>query len=92
MPAPATAVQYEDCGRGTNDLGNILRKAFAMPLAALMVAGVGATTVTPAVAAPNDRGNKSSRNYAQRFPIQVKYVKKYNLSTDPRTKFKSPRS
>lgn len=50
-----------------------------MPLAALMVAGVGATTMAPAMAANNDRDNKSSRNYAQRFPVQLKYVNKYNL-------------
>ena len=56
-----------------------MRKAIAMPLAALMVAGIGATTVAPAVAANNDRGNKSSRSNPQRLPIQVKYVKKYNL-------------
>jgi hypothetical protein len=56
-----------------------------MPLAALMVAGLGATTVTtPASATPvvmkkSDRNDKASRGYATRFPIQVKYVKRYNL-------------
>lgn len=44
-----------------------------------MIAGVSATTMAPAMAANNDRDNKSSRNYAQRFPVQLKYVNKYNL-------------
>jgi hypothetical protein len=50
-----------------------------MPLAALMVAGLGATTVAPAMAANNDRDNKSSRSNPQRLPVSVKYVKKYDL-------------
>jgi len=63
----------------------ILRKAIAVPFAALMIAGIGATTVaTPAsaaqVAVKKDRNNdKASRGYANRFPIQVKYVKRYHL-------------
>ena len=69
---------------GTSELGNILRKALAVPFAALMVTGIGATTVvTPANAVPvtakKDRNDKASRGYAQRLPIQVKYVKRYNL-------------
>jgi hypothetical protein len=50
-----------------------------------MMTGIGATTVvTPASATPvvtkkNDRAPKASRNKATRFPIQVKYVKRYDL-------------
>ena len=57
-----------------------------MPFAALAIAGMGAATVAPAVAAPavtmkdNDRTkDRTSRSKPNRFPIQVKYVKRYDL-------------
>ena len=56
-----------------------------MPLAAVMIAGIGATTVavpasaTQVAVKKDDRTDRASRGYATRFPIQVKYVKRYNL-------------
>jgi hypothetical protein len=63
-----------------------LRTALAIPVAALAIAGIGATTATPALAAQptankqEDRGkDRASRTKPAAYPIQVKYVKKYKL-------------
>ena len=57
-----------------------------MPVAALTLAGIGVTTVAPAMAAPttatkdSNRGkDRASRSKPASYPIQVKYVKRYNL-------------
>ena len=85
MTAPQTAVQYR-LREGTSDQGIVLRKALVMPVAALAIAGFGATTVAPAVATPvtakqqDNRGkDRASRSKPASYPIQVKYVNRYNL-------------
>lgn len=73
--------------RGTFDQGSILRKALALPIAALTLAGVGVSTV-PATAAESAtvvtkdkkrEKKKASRSKKASYPIQYKYVKRYNL-------------
>lgn len=85
LTAPRTAVQYR-LREGTSDQGIVLRKALVMPVAALTLAGIGVTTVAPALAAPttatkdSNRGkDRASRSKPASYPIQVKYVKRYNL-------------
>ena len=58
-----------------------------MPLAALAIAGIGASTAAPALASSpavaskdSDRGkDRASRSKPASYPIQVKYVTRYKL-------------
>jgi hypothetical protein len=85
LTAPRTAVQFRP-REGTSNQGNVLRKALVMPVAALAIAGIGVTTTAPVFAAPtaaskdSDRSkDRASRNKPASYPIQVKYVNRYNL-------------